>query len=133
MIRALQKAVRDRLTGGTALTALLSSGSAVYWNQAGVNAALPYIIVNINAGGMVNDNPRNAFDVNVAVWGIATDAATAGQIADAIYDRLHKAELSYSSYGHVACQQVSAISYVENADRVVYHYAGGLYRVRASD
>lgn len=133
MIRELQKAVRDQLVGGTALTALLSSGSAVYWNQAGVSAVVPYITVSLNAGGMLNDNPRDAFDVNVVVLGVATDAAVAGQIADAIQDRLHNADLTYSSYGAVACQQTSAVSYVENADRVVYHWAGGIYRVRASN
>lgn len=56
----LDQAIYTRLTGGTALTALLSGTAAVYAGQAPQGAALPYIVYNQQSGGDENLTPSRS-------------------------------------------------------------------------
>ena len=56
----LDQAIYTRLTGGTALTALLSGTAAVYSGLAPQGAALPYIVYNQQSGGDENLTPSRS-------------------------------------------------------------------------
>lgn len=55
----LDVSLYSALTGGTALTALLSGTAAVYPMQAPVTAVYPYIVFNQQAGGETNQTQRD--------------------------------------------------------------------------
>lgn len=56
----LDQAIYTRLTGGTALTALLSGTAAVYAGLAPQGAVLPYIVYNQQSGGDENLTPSRS-------------------------------------------------------------------------
>lgn len=131
MIRAIEKGVRAKLVATSAVTALVST--RVYSTQAPAEAALPHIAFFLSGGGSTNDTPRDSLDVLVTVRATAADGATATQVADAVRAALHDADLTLESpWAAYRCQHTTPFYYVETTDRVSYHHAGGVFRVRAA-
>ena len=134
MNEAIKKAIRDKLTGATAVTSLLSASTAVYWGMAGTSAVEPYLVCAYAGGGAMNDTLTDAQDVTVTVKAVSkVSASQAGAIADAVYNAIHNAELNYDSgWKHIKCNQTGAFEFVETEERVQYWQAGHIFRVRLS-
>lgn len=132
MNQALKKAIIGKLAGATAVTNLLSASSAIYWGMAGENAVEPFIVCAYAGGGALNDVLRDAQDVTVTVKAVSNVSVTsAGAIADAVYNTLHNAELTYDDgWKHIKCNQTGAFEFVETEERVQYWQAGHIFRVR---
>ena len=133
MIDAVNKAIYTKLSGYSALTSQLGSVTAVYFAQAPLGAALPYIVYSIASGGEDNDTPLDAGDISYTVKGVAKTALSAGAIADSIRDALHEQSLTIDSPWTVyRCQHEAVIMYPENVERDQYWHAGGNYRIKFS-
>jgi hypothetical protein len=131
MIKAISKGVGDKLAGTAAITSVVST--RIYFGQAPLEAALPYIAFDINAGGSTNRSPRDELDVVLAVKCVARTGAQAAQVADLIRGALHNADLTLESpWNAYRCQHQNPLSYVENTERGQYHHTGGTFRVRAA-
>jgi hypothetical protein len=131
-LNVLNKAVYGWLTGSTALTTALG-GSKVYSQMAPVNVLLPYVVFRLQSGGPVNDTPREAADVIVAVIGVAETAAASETIADLIKARMHNAEITASGgWRDFRSEQIGAVQFVEQIESKQYWRAGGNYRLRSA-
>ena len=128
---ALNSAIYTKLTGGTALTALLSSATAVYYAQAYDHAALPYVVWSYQGGGPTNDYPHDSRDEYLFVRGYSTSPAHAGTIDAAISNLLHRGTLSVTGYTNWWISRDADLSLVENApDGSKVWMAGATYKIR---
>ncbi len=133
MINPLKKAVRGALAGAGGVTSLLSSAGAIYWREAAQGATMPYIIYDLAGGGDTNDTPRDMLDVRVTVRAVSQSSTTAGSIAGAVRDALHRQALTFDDgWKHIACQHSVVIDYEERVEGQQFYHAGGTYRIRAS-
>lgn len=131
MLLAISKGLGDKLAATPAVTALVST--RIWFGQPPEAAAFPYLLMTHAAGGSDNETPRDSFDVTMLVKGVATSAASAQAVAEAIRTALHDKDLTLPSpWTAYRCQHTVPVAYVENAERGQYWHAGGLYRVRAS-
>lgn len=120
------------LTGGTALTSLLSSGTAVYNKQAPDNASLPYVVFSYQAGGPDNDYSAHNENNVIYIRGYAaTD--TAAQAIDNAIDGLvtgkNIAIMGYSTFWSAREQNLDLVETTPSGQKV--YMAGGFYRIRA--
>lgn len=132
MILSIMRGLGDKLSTASGVTAIVST--RIYAGQAPQNAPLPYIDMNIQAGGDDNASPVDSLDVLVAVKCVAGNMAmaTAAGCADAIRAALHNATLTLEApWTAYDCQHETAFMYADNEERQGYQYAGGVYRVRA--
>lgn len=133
MIDTLRKGIYSQLSGSTALTAQLSSVSAIYYGQAPHEAVLPYIVFFYQAGGTTNDSPIASADVRYVVKAIADTVTKAEQIAGLARTALHEQTLTLDApWVCIRCQDVSAFAFVETEARNTFHHAGNTYRIRIS-
>lgn len=133
MINPIKAAVYSKLNGTSAVTSLLSSATAIYWQIAGESAARPYIVFYMSSGGDTQSVPNELIDVRIGIKAVAVSGTAAGNIASAIRDALNNQELNYGSgWKHIDCRETGLIDFVETVDRVQYYHSGGLYRLRAS-
>jgi hypothetical protein len=122
--------LRAKLAAASAVTSVVST--RIYNTQAPLEAALPYIVVALQAGGSTNRSPRDEFDLVLLVKCVAADGLQAGTVADAIRAALHEQAITLDSpWNAMDCQHETAFQFVENEDRAQYWHAGGLYRLRA--
>jgi hypothetical protein len=112
-------------TGGTALY-----GARVYERQAPAGAALPYVIFDFQSGGALNLTPTRHVDARYVVACIAANPADARTGADYIESALVGGELSASGWVHVATQQESLVSGVQNVEGRQFWRDGATYRLR---
>lgn len=130
----LREALYTKLSGGTALTALLASGSSIYYMQAYDNAPLPYVVFDMAAGGPENINGSDLRSEVVMVKGYGTSADRAGSIDAACSSLLHKGSLSVTGYVNIWCCRETDISLLENTPSGEKVWmSGGYYRVRLTD
>jgi hypothetical protein len=124
-------ALNTKLTGGTALTALLASGTAsVFRNQAPENAHRPFIVFSAYAGGPLNITPSDLRDVVYFVRGYADSANVAGQIDAAASALLHKGTISVTGYTCMNVWRDLDLELVENPpDGKTVFMVGGTYRI----
>jgi hypothetical protein len=135
VVNVLNAALYSTLTGGTALTALLASGSAVYYQQAPDNATLPFVVFSHQAGGPDNITAHNMRNQLVYVRGYASTPATAGSIDAQISNLIHKHALSVSGYTNFWTVRETDVypppEQLPNNERV--YSAGAVYRVRLTN
>ena len=130
----LNAAIYSKLTGGTALTAILSGGTAsIYGKQATDGAALPYVVFSPVAGGPLNICPADMRDMVYFVRGYSLSDAGAGSIDAQISSLLHGGSLSvsgYTNYNIVREQDFSMIENLPSGQKV--YMAGANYRISLS-
>lgn len=126
------EALRARLTGFAALTALLASAQAVYNAVTSASAALPYVVFSLNAGGPTNRTPRRAETLVYLVKGVAkADAARAADIDAQIDAALHNQTLTVVGWSNYWLTRESRVRFdeMDSGGKPIFH-AGGLYRAR---
>jgi hypothetical protein len=131
MLNALWTALYGRLSGGTALTALLG-GTAIYHNQAPEGAALPYVIYNWQGGGYVQDSPHTDANGIVTVQAFSRiSQAQAGSISEVVLTLLNRSNLTvtgYSNFGLTAEAPHLQNNYTDESGLNVYS-CGDQYRI----
>jgi hypothetical protein len=133
MLNAIHKALHTKLTASSALTSLLSGAGAVYFQQAPLDAVLPYVVYILAGGGEINDSPLANGDLMYYVKGVAETALAAGNIADSIRSALHEQAMTIDSPWTVyRCQMTQTLMFAENVERRQFWHAGGSYRIRIS-
>jgi hypothetical protein len=126
----IASAMYAKLTGGTALTALLASTTSVYRNQGPEGAARPFVVFSQYAGGPININPSDLREVVYFVRAYAATAAAAGSIDAAASTLLHNGTLSVSGYTCVNVAREMDFELVENpSDGEQSFMVGGTYRI----
>ncbi len=127
---ALNTGMYSKLTGASALTALLASGSAVYYQQAPDYASYPYVVFSIQAGGPENDNPHDSRDMLYYVRGYATKPALAGSVDAQISTALHRQTLTVSGWTNIWTvreEEIALVEQLSSGERV--YSAGATYRI----
>ncbi len=130
MIEALRTGLYSTLAGGTALTALLSGTTAVYYLEAPDSETLPYVVYSGVAGGPMNITPSDIRDNVVYVRGYAYRPDTAGSIDAAISNLLHGHTLTVSGYTNwrtIREEEIEVVEVVISGERV--YSAGANYRI----
>lgn len=128
-MNALNTAIYSKLSGGTALTALVSL--RLYHMQAPLDAAYPYVVWNTQGGGDENVSPHRTKNLvlNVRAYSDVT-AAAAGSVDAQIDALLHNQSLSVTGWSSIWLAREQDIETVENPpDNVAVYMQGGLYRV----
>lgn len=128
----LDTAFYSKLTGGTALTALLAGAASVYNQVVPVGAAMPYVVFNIQAGGPENITPARFENIIYLVKAVsATSALAAGSIDSQIDILLHRSSLTVTGWSNFWLAREERIQFVETAPEGQYiWHVGGTYRVR---
>lgn len=127
----LNTALFGRLAGGTALVAALG-GTAIYYQQAPDDAALPYVVFSYQSGPTEPQRTRHRDpEALVFVRGYAARPAQAGTI-DALVDALlHARTLTVTGYTNYWIGRTQSLSDVEiDAAQQKTWMAGALYDVR---
>lgn len=88
-MKFLNTALYSRLSGATAITSLLASGTPIYALQAPEGATLPYLVYSLQGGGDTNDTANRLKNLVIFVRAYATTNARAGSIDAAIDTALH--------------------------------------------
>ncbi len=131
-MNALNTALYSKLTGGTALTALLAGTTSVYNQVVPRGAALPYVVFNIQGGGPENITPARFENLVYTVKAVSAASALAAGSIDAQIDALlHLGTLSVSGWSNFLLMREERIQYVETAPEGQYiWHVGGTYRIR---
>ncbi len=129
---AVASAVYAKLASGTALTALLSGGSAsIYSLEAPFDAAYDYVIFNVQSGAEANDSAHRVKDVSLQVRAWSTSQARAGTLDSLCDALLHGGSLSVTGWvtlWQVRSTDIELVEYDE-ASRPIYT-RGGLYDLK---
>ena len=131
-------AIFAKLTGASALTTLLSAGTAsVFRSLAPEEAATPYVVYNAQSpsvpvrtmGGVAYDN---ALYLVKAVTE-SHSAVSAGQIAAQIITALDPAPLTLTGYTHMRCSREQDVDYEELAPGGKrFQHRGAVFRVQTT-
>jgi protease II len=131
---ALGTALYSHLTGGTALMALLASGTAsVFYGQASPGARPPYVVFKVNSDTNEHVYPGETRVFVVDVKGIATSGYAATQIGDAIDARMKSDIGAVSGFGLFRQDREVGIEYQEAGDGQTFWHDGGRFRITLSD
>ena len=132
VFNALGAALYTKLTGGTALTALLAGTTSIYNVTAPFEAAYDYVIFNVQAGGDTNDTQHRVKDLTLQVRGYSTQLSKAGSIDAACDALLHRQALSITGWSEIftpqRMQEIELVEYDET-NRPIYT-RGGLYNLK---
>ena len=130
-MNALDTAIYSRLQG-TAITSLLAGTTSLYHLQAPENAALPYVVWNIQGGGDENLTQNRTKNLVVFIRAYSENsAALAGSIDDKVDAALsNSSPLTVNGWTNIwlAREQDLETVQLEPSGRQV-HMAGGLFRV----
>ena len=125
------------LTGDATLTALLSSTTAVWKNQAPPGATMPYVIYAEAGGGPDNRFAGSHEDVTLSVKCVADNDANGLLIAETaaarigvIFNRPASVTMG-SSWVERATTVTRQFSYSETIEKKTYTHAGRTIRLRA--
>lgn len=135
MIDILNKGIFDALKSNAALTARLSSGSAIYFQQAPKGVAKPYIVYSHAAGGDDHLTQTESADTVYYIHAIHESPGTAGLIAGLIRSTLHENEGTFnltSPWAMYRSQADAIIAYTETIDGKEFWHMGNSYRFRLS-
>jgi maltose-binding protein MalE len=133
MLEAVKEEIYNKLNGTSAVTTLLASATAIYYEFAPTNAPMPYIVFNYAGGGSDNDTQLDSGNLMFYVKGVAKVSTTALSIATAIYNALHEQEASMTIDAPWTIYRVThnePISLTETEERTQYYHRGGSYRIR---
>lgn len=131
-MNALETALYDQLTGGTALTAKLAGTASVYDQIAPRGASMAYVIYGIQGGGDENITPARFKNLVYSIKAVSEDSMKdAGEIDDEIDALMHGAALTVTGWGVMWCMREADYRYTETTPegRNVWH-VGGNYRIR---
>lgn len=132
VFNALGSAVYGKLSGGTALTALLAGATSVYNVAPPFEAAYDYVVFNVQTGNEENDSAHRVKDITLQVRAYSTALNRAGSIDAACDVLLHRQALSVSGWVEIftpqRIQDIEIIEYDES-DRPIYT-RGGLYELK---
>jgi hypothetical protein len=128
---ALSTALYSTLTGGTALTALLSGTAAVYNTQAPDGAATPYVVFSLQGGGPLNITPSDVREEVVFIRAYSkTSMANASNIDAQINSLIHKQTLTVSGYTNYFTVREQDFAISEPQENGIKMYmAGANYRL----
>lgn len=124
-----------KLSGDTALVALLSGGTPIFKYNAPPDTDRPYVVYFPTGGpGLENITPSELGNFVYAVKAVADTNLEAGQIDAAIKTCLHKKNLTVSGYTNYDTRREEEVDYVEDAPNgnPIYHH-GAYYRIRIDD
>jgi len=131
-MNALETALYDKLTGGTALMARLAGTASVY-NQIAPRGASPaYVVYGIQGGGDENITPARFKNLVYSIKAVSdVNMKEAGEIDDEIDALMHDAALTVTGWGVMWCMREADYRYTETTPegRNIWH-AGGNYRIR---
>ena len=128
-------ALYSTLTGGTALTALLSGTAAVYDMQAVEKATYPYVVYNHQGGGPTNETKAN---LENNVWWIRAYSKTSAKNAALIFTQvdalLHKKNITITNATTIWLCREENIALVESnpAGEKIFT-CGGMYRIMTTN
>jgi hypothetical protein len=115
VMNELNKGIYDKLTGGTALVALLAGSTSVYNIQAPDSATLPYVVFSHWSGGVEPTMPGNMINKNMFIRGYTKkSAAAAGSIDTAIGALLDGSSISVSGYTNFWLKKEQEFENVDN-------------------
>ena len=132
-LNSLDLAIRSTLTGGTALTALLSGTASVYHLVAGRSESYPCVVWQQQGGGDENDHPTRTKDLLYTIKAVShTSATEAGNVDAQIDALLHDKTLTVSGWSvNFWTMRETDVEYAEPDGAGGYYYhTGGVYRVR---
>lgn len=126
--------IKTALAAYSSLVALVST--RIWMNEAPPKLAndFPYVLMTYAGGGMLNDAPYNAFDIDVMVTAVSTTMTQAETLAGYIHSALHKQNLtlpdSWVCFSTV--RELNPYTKTANIQNSEFHQIGATYRVRAS-
>lgn len=131
-MNVLNAALYTRLQGSA--STYLSGTTAIYYKQAPEDAALPYIVWNIQGGGDENLDANRTKNLVLFIRAYARgagSAALAGTIDNQIDAALHLNPLTVSGWTNIWLARETDIELVDlEPNGTQIHTAGALYRVR---
>ncbi len=131
-MNALTDGIYNKLTGGTALTSLLSGGTAspaIFYQQAPDNQPFPFVVFNVQGGGDLNVSPSRLKEVLIYARAYSNVSANAAGAIDAQIDALlHGGTVTVSGYANYAIQRETDVENVETTANAKIYTAGGVYR-----
>ena len=128
-------ALYNKLTGGTALTALLAGTTSVYESLVPRGAALDAVVFSLQGGGDANWTPRRRKELRYMVKAVSDGSVkTAGAIDAQIDTLLHRGTLTVSGWTSISVMREADVSYAETTpEGRNYWHVGGVYRLRIGD
>lgn len=131
-MNALEIALYEALTGGTALTALLAGTTSVYNNTAPADSPFDYVSFNQQVGDDENMDDHRRVDWRYTVKGVsAVSMAAGGNIATEIDALLHAIPLTVSGWTNIWQRRLNTIRYQEiTAEGECFYHCGGIYQFR---
>ena len=133
-MKAIRKALIDRLTADTTLTAM-ATGTRIYDTQAPPGAPLPYIIIQQQGGGVRPIIPRRLWEIVLVVKVVSSGlvATTSWDIIDRIDYTLDNHALVVTGYTTYWLKRESPdIDLTENSNGNTYRHIGTTFRLRMS-
>lgn len=137
---ALNASIYSRLSGGTALNALLSGGTAspsVFFEQAPDNYALPYVVWLLPSEIDMNIIPHRMKDIVVRAYAVASAPAQAGTIDAAIDTLLNETTLTLgtsSGYTNIWTRRENGYQLITTNEAGIRYYTSGAdYRVNLTN
>ena len=118
---AVQQAIYNTLAASSEMQAQLGNPPCVY-NHVPPNPLYPYVAFGAIAAKPFDDIDRTGFTqtVTLDIWSRYRGTKEVKDIAQAIYDTLHRATLTVSGEVFISCEFVSADITVEG-DGLTYH------------
>ena len=130
-MRVVDAGLYSKLTGDTALVALLSAGTPVYQLQAPPGTDRPYVTFFHAGGGPDNVTPSDLRSMVYAVKGVANTLNAAANIDARIDTLLHNQSITVAGYTNIWLAREDEVQTAEAAPdgNPIYHY-GAYYRIR---
>lgn len=130
-MKVVDAGLYSKLTGDTALVALLSAGTPVFNMQTPPNTSLPYVVFFSAGGGPDNITPSDLRSMVYGVKGVASTLTAAANIDARIDTLLHNNSITVSGYTNIWLARETEVQLVEDAPdgNPIYHY-GAYYRIR---
>jgi hypothetical protein len=124
-------AIYARLSGGTALTALLAGTASIYDGVVRRDASYDVVVFQLSGGGDANATPRRRKELLYSVKAIsATGARAAGAIDAQIDTLLHEQTLTITGWENYWLAREGDFAYAETTpEGLNYWHAGGTYRL----
>jgi hypothetical protein len=130
-IQAIFTGLYSKLSGGTALTALLPNGSAIYYDRSPDNATYPYIVMGLQSGVVEVSSAHKADNVLINISCFGTTDTQAWGIDEQVGVLLEGATLSVTGQTNFATMREMYFSRVETPpDNNSIFMSGALYRIR---
>lgn len=123
--------IYSKLSANSTLITLLGGGTAIYYQQAPDNQALPFVVFSLQAGGPDNINPSDLRNQVYFVRGYAATPALAGSIDAQCSASLHGATVTVSGYTNFwTVRETEFAMPINEPNGTRSNMAGAYYRIR---